>query len=191
MRPPGEIWRQRLWIWVPALLFFLANATAFAVYRFGYAERVASLQESSRTQQATGSSRWAQAQAEARGAARALAAQRAEIEQLYTESFSTRKQRMTDITAEVKTLARKAGLEPKSFSYPEQEIQRYGLIKRSFIFSVEGTYRSCASSSTCSSVAIVPDPRGGDLERGERRPAGRAGRGGTAASRTGRSCAST
>ncbi|HEY7213563.1 MAG TPA: hypothetical protein VIC28_02985, partial [Thermoanaerobaculia bacterium] len=45
MRSPGEIWRQRLWIWVPALLFFLANAGAFAVYKLGYAGRVESLQE--------------------------------------------------------------------------------------------------------------------------------------------------
>ncbi len=29
MRSPGEIWRLRLWVWVPALLFFLANATAY------------------------------------------------------------------------------------------------------------------------------------------------------------------
>ena len=37
-------------------------------------------------------------------------------------------------------MARKAGLVPRSISYPEQEIQDYGLIKRSFIFSVAGTY---------------------------------------------------
>ena len=37
MRSRGEIWRQRLWIWLPALLFFLANATAFSVYKLGYA----------------------------------------------------------------------------------------------------------------------------------------------------------
>ena len=28
MRSREEIWRLRLWVWVPALLFFLANATA-------------------------------------------------------------------------------------------------------------------------------------------------------------------
>jgi len=50
MKGPGEIWRQRLWVWVPALLFFLANATAYTVYRFGFADRVASLQEDLKTQ---------------------------------------------------------------------------------------------------------------------------------------------
>ncbi len=29
---------------------------------------------------------------------------------------------------------------PRSITYPEEQIQQYGLIKRSFIFSVEGTY---------------------------------------------------
>ena len=35
------IWRQRLWVWLPALVFFLANAAAFSVYRFGFAGDVA------------------------------------------------------------------------------------------------------------------------------------------------------
>jgi Type II secretion system (T2SS), protein M subtype b len=43
-------------------------------------------------------------------------------------------------TSEVRSLARKAGLEPRAFSYPEEDIDDYGLIKRSSIFSVEGTY---------------------------------------------------
>ena len=44
------------------------------------------------------------------------------------------------MTAEVKDLAKRAGLAPRSITYPEEQIQQYGLIKRSFIFSVEGTY---------------------------------------------------
>jgi len=139
MRSPGEIWRQRLWVWVPALLFFLANALAFTVYRFGFADRVASLQASLKEQQERLSPLTAREQKLQGLLARSRSNQMA-VEKLYAESFSTRKRRLTNITGEVKSLARRAGLDPRSFSYPEQQIQQYGLVKRSFVFSVQGTY---------------------------------------------------
>jgi hypothetical protein len=139
MKDHADIWRQRLWVWLPALLFFLANATAFSIYRFGYAGTVQSLDASiEEARQQT------QPVLDRRAKLERLIQQAhltdAQIHQLYDERFSTRSQRLTNITSEVKALARKAGLNPRSFSYPQQEIEGYGLIKRSFIFSVEGTY---------------------------------------------------
>jgi hypothetical protein len=139
MKSPGEIWRQRLWLWVPALVFFLANATAYTVYRFGFADRVKSLQEDLKDQQQKLDPLVVRQQKLDTLLARSERNER-EIRRLYGEKLATRKERLTAITAEVWGLARKAGLSPKSFSYPEQEIQQYGLTKRSFIFSVEGTY---------------------------------------------------
>ncbi|HEX3531293.1 MAG TPA: hypothetical protein VH988_29885 [Thermoanaerobaculia bacterium] len=139
MRSPAEIWRQRLWVWVPALVFFLANATAYTVYRFGFADRVASLQEDLKDRR----ERLDPLDARRQKLQALLASSKRtdqEIRKLYAESFSTRRARLTNINTEVKTLARKAGLDPRSFSYPEEQIQQYGLIKRSFIFSVEGSY---------------------------------------------------
>jgi Tfp pilus assembly protein PilO len=139
MRSPAEIWRQRLWVWVPALVFFLANATAYTIYRFGFADRVASLQEDLKDQRERLDPLDARRQ---KLQALLTSSKRTdqEIRKLYAESFSTRRARLTNINTEVKTLARKAGLDPRSFSYPEEQIQQYGLIKRSFIFSVEGSY---------------------------------------------------
>jgi hypothetical protein len=139
MRSRGEIWQQRLWVWVPALLFFLANATAYTVYRFGFADRLASLQDDLQAQKEKLDPL---TQRKNKIAALLDRAQRndEEIRALYAEKFSTRKERLTKISAEVKSLARKAGLNPKSLSYPENAIQQYGLVKRSFIFSVDGTY---------------------------------------------------
>jgi Tfp pilus assembly protein PilO len=135
----GEIWRQRLWIWLPALLFFLANVGAFAVYRLGYAGRVESLQEELDTQRQTLSQLTAQ-QREAQTMLTRVKTNEQQVEQLYAERLSTRSRRLTGVTAEVKEMARKAGMEPRAFSYPEEEIQQFGLIKRSFVFSVKGTY---------------------------------------------------
>ena len=139
MRSRGEIWRQRLWIWVPALLFFLANAAAFSVYKLGYAGQVDKLDDDIRAQE--------QQSKDLSGESRLLATMiervgtnQEQVQQLYTERLSTRSRRLTDIIREVKALAKEAGLVPRSLSYPEEQIQDYGLIKQSFVFSVQGSY---------------------------------------------------
>jgi Tfp pilus assembly protein PilO len=139
MKDQSEIWRLRLWVWVPALLFFLANAVAFSVYRFGYADQVKSLEAGLGEVQKQLQPQMLKRKELERRLQRAGAAKVA-VKQLYDEQFSTRSQRMTRATSEVKSLARKAGLNPRMFSYPEEAIEDYGLVKRSFNFSVEGTY---------------------------------------------------
>jgi Tfp pilus assembly protein PilO len=139
MKSPGEIWRQRLWIWVPALVFFLANAGAFAVYKLGYAGRIESLQEALDSQRQT-VKKLADDRKQMETMIASVQTNETQVEQLYLDRLSTRSQRMTKITSEVKDLARQAGLVPRSLEYPEEEIQEYRLIRRSFVFSVEGTY---------------------------------------------------
>lgn len=139
MRDQSEIWRLRLWIWLPALLFFLANAVAFSVYRFGYADRVESLEADLGEAKEQLQPQALRRKELERLIQRAGAAEAA-VRQLYDERFSTRSERLTRVTAEVKSLARKAGLNPRTLSYPEEVIQDYGLVKRSFVFAVEGTY---------------------------------------------------
>ena len=134
-----EIWRLRLWVWVPALLFFLANATAYVVYRFGFANRVESLE--ARLEEKN--KELAPLEGKRKNLERLIARSRRndeEISSLYDERFSTRSQRLTRVTAEIKQLARTAGLNPLAITYPEEEIEAYGLVKRSFSFAVDGTY---------------------------------------------------
>ena len=138
MKSGEDIWRQRLWLWLPALLFCLANAGAFMVYRLGYAGNVQNLAEEIDGERGE----LKKLEAERTGLAALIGradANRRQVETLY-DRFATRRQRLTEVTAEVQGLARKAGLDPRSISYPEQEIEDYGLVKRSFIFSVEGSY---------------------------------------------------
>lgn len=136
---PGEIWRQRVWVWGVALGFVVLNCLGLLVYNFGYANRVRTLQRDLKEQGA----RLAEMRDERQrlvGLLRDARFYRESLHQLYSEHFSTRRRRLTGITAEVKSLARTAGLLPRAITYPEEQIQQYGLIKRSFIFSVEGTY---------------------------------------------------
>jgi len=134
-----EIWRQRLWVWLPALVFFLLNLGAWSVYRLGYAVNLESLSaelDSQNHEVATLKAR----QHELDSLLVRAAANRRRVVQLYEDRFSTRRRRLTEVTAEVIDLARRAGLVPQAISYPEQELEEYGLVKRSFIFSVQGTY---------------------------------------------------
>ncbi|HEY6320248.1 MAG TPA: hypothetical protein VJA16_01685 [Thermoanaerobaculia bacterium] len=135
----GDIWRQRLWVWAAALAFVALNGIGLLVYLFAYSDRVKTLEVDLRDQ--------GQRQADVHAAhlhsedlLRQARVNRERILQLYDEHFSTRRRRLTGVTAEVKDLARRAGLVPRSITYPEEQIQQYGLIKRSFIFSVDGTY---------------------------------------------------
>jgi Tfp pilus assembly protein PilO len=139
MKDQSEIWRQRIWIWLPALLFFLANAVAFSVYRFGYAGQVQSLESDMESVREQLKPLEQQRNVLERRLQRARAAE-TEVQRLYEDRFSTRSERLTRIMKEVRTLARQAGLNPKAISYPLQDIEDYGLEKRSFVFQVGGTY---------------------------------------------------
>jgi hypothetical protein len=135
----AEIWRQRLWVWVSALAFVVINCVGLLVYELGYSNRVKTLQVDLHDQ----GIKLGEARAERlrlEGQLRQVRINRERILQLYDEHFSTRRRRLTGVTAEVKDLARRAGLVPRSMAYPEEQIQQYGLVKRSFVFTVEGTY---------------------------------------------------
>lgn len=134
-----DIWRQRLGVWLPATLFVAANLAALAVYHFAYSNRVNVLRQELEAQGAAEKAAHAE-HLRLEGLLQRTQINRQRVAQLYDEHFSTRKRRMTAVTAEVEALAARAGLAPRAFTYPEEEIQRYGLIKRSFIFTVQGTY---------------------------------------------------
>jgi len=138
MKNGDEIWRQRLWVWLPALIFFLANAGAFTVYRLGYAGNVESLAHDIDTEKGE-LKKLESERAELAQRIDRVAENRRQVEGLY-KRFATRRQRLTEVTAEVQSLARKTGLDFHSIAYPEQEIEDYGLVKRSFVFSVDGNY---------------------------------------------------
>jgi type IV pilus assembly protein PilO len=139
MRDQSEIWRQRLWIWLPALLFFLANATAFTIYRMGYAGQVQSLEANLEEVDKQLAPQTQKSRVLEQRLQKAKTTEVA-VRKLYDDVFATRSERLTKVTTEVRSLARKAGLNPRTITYPQERIEDYGLIKRSWVFSVDGTY---------------------------------------------------
>ncbi len=139
MSLPARLWRERWRLWAPALAFFLVNLGVLSVYRLRYAGDVAILdQRLARTnaQLATLSGE----RGELEGARGRALATRAAITELYRDRFSTEKERLTKMIAEVKALAARAGLVPSAISYPAEGLADYGLVKKSVVFGVEGTY---------------------------------------------------
>jgi hypothetical protein len=131
------IWRQRVWVWAIALGFLIVNICGLLVYELGYANRVETLRRDLREQAAKLGDERAERQ-RLLDLLRQARLNRESILRLYGEHFSTRRQRLTGITAEVKSLASRAGMVPRAINYPEEQIQQYGLVKRSFIFNVDG-----------------------------------------------------
>lgn len=139
MTSGDEIWRRRMWVWLPALIFFVANLAVFGVYRLRFAGDVQSLER------AFDDRRQSLAEVDIRRTELERLIRQAEVNHerivdLYEQRFSTRRKRLTGVTAEIKQLASQAGLRPLAFNYPEEEIEDFGLVKRSFAFSVAGDY---------------------------------------------------
>lgn len=133
------IWRRRLAVWVPALVFFAANLALFSTYRLVYAGRVESLRGTLEERQERRAELGERSQELTRLVARARAS-RVGMDALYRERLSTERGRFTAVTAEIRDLARRAGLEPAAMSYPTEQVEGYGLSKRYFTFNVQGTY---------------------------------------------------
>jgi Tfp pilus assembly protein PilO len=61
---------------------------------------------------------------------------------LYAEGFGTEPARWTQMVRRIREIATQAGLDPRSVSYPAEELVEHGLVRRAVIFAVEGDYRS-------------------------------------------------
>jgi hypothetical protein len=135
-----ESWMERWRLWVPPLAFFLVNGAGALAYSMAGIGDQANLE-----QQRLASAREQEAQlAERRQALQAqvdrVLENQERIRVLYEERLSTQSQRLTRSIAELRQLARQAGLAPSRVSYPEQDIGEYGLVEKSFVFTVSGSY---------------------------------------------------
>ena len=139
MSRQAEVWLSRVALWLPALLFLALNAGLFSFHRGVLASRVTAF-ESRRAQAEEQSARLESEEATLAARLAAIEANRAQRETLYRDWFSTPDLRLTSAIAEVKQLATRSGLQIRAIAYPQERIADYGLARRSFRFSVEGSY---------------------------------------------------
>ncbi len=139
MRPLGEAFRERTRLWVPALAFLVLNLVFLGTYQLVFAGRVSAVQQRLEASQLE-LAHIEKQEAELRKAQSDAKRTEQEVDDFYSKRLGTESERLTKIIAEVKGLAKRAGLEPTAISYPEQAFEDYGLAKRSIVFGVRGTY---------------------------------------------------
>lgn len=135
----AALWRRRLWIWLPAAAFFVANLLALGVYQARFAGRAEVSEEelaAADRELATLVERRERREEQVA----AIGTTREAVVDFYATQLATEEERLTRLIAEVKTLAGRSGLSPSTISYPREALEDYGLRERSFVFRVEGSY---------------------------------------------------
>lgn len=134
-----ELFRRHLAAWTIPLALLAVNVAWLSAFGSGARLRAADLEsrlERSRLEHARETSLLA----EREKLWIAATENRTRTRALYEERFSTESARLTAAMREVKELATRAGLEPRAISYPEESLEDFGLLRRSFVFNVEGSY---------------------------------------------------
>lgn len=134
-----KVWRERWLLWTLPTALLLLNLALLIGYRVAFADRVGALRSEVEREQAELDRLVSQREQLAALVSRARASKEG-IDELYRERFATEAERLTQLIREVKELAERAGLTPRAFDYPEQELDDSGLIERSIVFSVSGDY---------------------------------------------------
>jgi len=130
--------RNALW-WAPPLLLLVVNLVW--TFAFGSGSQIRAADLARRVERA----RAVEADLGERLAAReglwaAANRNRDEIERLFDERFATEGERFTDSVRELYDLAERSRLRYDAIAYPRESLEGYGLVRKSFVFSVTGTY---------------------------------------------------
>ena len=134
-----NIWRDRLWIWLIPCGLMLTGGAATGLYQTSFSGRAhlgGALLES-RTKELKQLRRHRENLTEA---VTKIENNRREIEEFYRYRLETERTRLTAVIAEVKDLARRAGLEPRAISYPSEQVEEFDLSTRFMVFGVDGRY---------------------------------------------------
>ena len=137
-RSGWEPWRRGVGRWLPALAVLVLAVGLFVLYQGRFAGR-AEVSAQALTRGHQDLARLDVEQRRIEGELTLVGDNRRHLDEFYA-SLATERERLTRVIAEIKELARRCGLDPQAISYPEQELADSGLRKRSFVFSVSGTY---------------------------------------------------
>lgn len=139
MRFSLETWSRNLWIWLLPVLLLAINLLLFMVYQTSFAKRRESLESISERAGARLVS-LKDYRGDLQRFVDQFERQKLAIDSIYSQHFATEAERFTSLLREVRQLARQAGLSPDSFSYPKEDLEDEGLVRRNVTFSVTGNY---------------------------------------------------
>ncbi|MDX1501020.1 MAG: hypothetical protein R3325_01570 [Thermoanaerobaculia bacterium] len=132
-------WKANRRMWVALLALLAVNVAALAAYQLIWAgraqERVARFDRSSVTHR-----RLVERREKLEEYVERARTSETQVATFLQDRLGRQRERETQIIAEVKQLARTAGLEPAQITYRAEEIAEQGLVRRSLVFTVSGSY---------------------------------------------------
>lgn len=134
-----DVWRRRLRLWVPPLVFLALNLIFLSAYRLVYQGRQILL-ENRIEQTADRLTELDREAAELRLQLDLAVLTRDRIDRLNNDILGIESERLTQVIAEVQGLEKQAGLQPRATSYPEERLEDFGLHRKAVAFGVEGSY---------------------------------------------------
>lgn len=133
-------WRRMLKFWLPGLLLLVINLAVLSTYRFLLAGQTQ--MRSSRVERLSAELADLQAHRLALDDVhRKAEMNRLRVEEFYSQWLSSEADRLTQVIAEVKKMARAAGVKTSGYRYPDEMLEEFELVRRSIVFSVEGSYQ--------------------------------------------------
>lgn len=132
-------WRERWLWWLPALVLLVLNLLAHGWFELTYSGAAQSLDQ--RLEQRAAEIEQVEVLVERqRAVLERVRATEARVAEFSSSQLASPEARLTAVLREVRELAAKAGLEPSTFSYPEDRLSEFGLEKRWIVFSIPATY---------------------------------------------------
>jgi len=133
------VWRRMMKIWLPGLFLLIVNMVVLSTYRFLLAGQTQ--MRSARVERLSSTLTDMQAHRAALDEVMAKAeTNRLHMEEFYGRWLSSEADRLTQVIAEVKRMARTTGVETSGFRYPGEALEEFELVRRSIVFSVDGSY---------------------------------------------------
>lgn len=136
----GLAWRERLWLWLPAVLFAALMLVLFMYYQASGMGAEVDLLEQRINSAAQREQQLNQQRQQLERLLADVELNRQRVVELYSDRLATQEERLTAVLAEVRRLATQAGMAPTSVSYPQESLEDFGLVQTAFVFSVEGSY---------------------------------------------------
>lgn len=138
------VWRRALKIWLPGMVLLVVNLAVLSTYRFLLAGQAqmssARVERLSDEVEALRQHRLALDEVLSRAEENRL-----RVEEFYERWLSSEADRLTQVITEVKKMARASGVQSSGFRYPDEVLEEFELVRRSIVFSVEGSYKELRS----------------------------------------------
>lgn len=134
-------WRRMVKVWLPGLLLLILNLVVLSTYRLLLAGQ--SQISASRVERLSADLGELESHTEALEDVIGRAeTNRERIDEFYSGWLSSEADRLTQVIGEVKSMARQSGVRASGFRYPDEIIEELDLVRRSIVFSAEGSYQS-------------------------------------------------